>query len=110
MSYQVLIQPPAFGEIETTYRWMCDYLSADAANQWYYDIQDAIASLQEFPYRCSVAPEAAIIGREIRQLWVVDILPGVNARGFFTLHRDVPQVVLPSLCVHLESWQCPIPT
>ncbi|MEG3863644.1 hypothetical protein [Microcoleus sp. herbarium12] len=39
-------------------------------SQWYYDIQDAIASLQEFPYRCSVAPEAAIIGREIRQLWV----------------------------------------
>ncbi len=70
MSYQVLIQPPAFGEIETAYRWMCDYLSADAANQWYYDIQDAIASLQQFPYRCSVAPEAAIIGREIRQLWV----------------------------------------
>ncbi|MEK0179120.1 hypothetical protein [Microcoleus anatoxicus] len=31
MSYQVLIQPPAFEEIETAYRWMCDYLSADAA-------------------------------------------------------------------------------
>ena len=70
MSYQVLIQPPAFAEIETAYRWMCDYLSADAANHWYYDLQDAIASLQQFPYRCSVAPEAAIIGQEIRQLWV----------------------------------------
>ena len=56
MSYQVLIQPPAFAEIETAYRWMCDYLSADAANQWYYDLQDAISSLQQFPYRCSVAP------------------------------------------------------
>jgi len=52
MSYQVLIQPPAFQEIENAYRWMCDYLSADAANQWYYDLQDAIASLQQFPYRC----------------------------------------------------------
>jgi hypothetical protein len=30
----------------------------------------SIASLQQFPYRCSLAPEAAIIGREIRQLWV----------------------------------------
>ena len=29
-----------------------------------------LASLQQFPYRCSVAAEAAIIGREIRQLWV----------------------------------------
>jgi hypothetical protein len=39
MTYQVLIQPPAFAEIESA-------------------------------YRCSVAPEAAIIGREIRQLWL----------------------------------------
>ncbi|NJK76772.1 MAG: type II toxin-antitoxin system RelE/ParE family toxin [Oscillatoriales cyanobacterium RU_3_3] len=70
MSYQVLIQPPAFADIETAYRWMCDYQSADAANQWYYELQDAIASLQQFPYRCSVAPEAAILDREIRQLWV----------------------------------------
>ncbi|MBD2578333.1 type II toxin-antitoxin system RelE/ParE family toxin [Oscillatoria sp. FACHB-1406] len=70
MSYRILIQPPAFAEIETAYRWMCDNLSADAANQWYYDLQDAIASLQKFPYRCSFAPEADIIGREIRQLWV----------------------------------------
>ncbi len=35
MSYQILIQPPAFQEIETAYRWMCDYLSPDAASQWY---------------------------------------------------------------------------
>jgi hypothetical protein len=47
MSYQVLIQPPAFAEIETAYRWMCDYLSPDAANQWYYNLQDAISSLQQ---------------------------------------------------------------
>lgn len=70
MSYQVLIQPPAFQEIETAYRWICDYLSPDAANEWYYELQDAIASLQQFPFRCSVAPEAAIIDRNIRQLWV----------------------------------------
>jgi plasmid stabilization system protein ParE len=70
MSYQVLIQPPAFQEIETAYRWICDYLSPDAANEWYYELQDAIASLQQFPFRCSVAPEAAIIDQNIRQLWV----------------------------------------
>ena len=31
---------------------------------------NAIASLKEFPNRCSIAPEAPVIGREIRQLWV----------------------------------------
>ena len=70
MSYQVLIQPNAFQEIETSYRWMCDNLSAEVANNWYYELQDAIASLKEFPNRCSIAPEASVIGREIRQLWV----------------------------------------
>ncbi|MEA5604345.1 type II toxin-antitoxin system RelE/ParE family toxin [Nostoc sp. UHCC 0252] len=42
----------------------------EVANNWYYELQDAIASLQEFPNRCSIAPEVAVVGREIRQLWV----------------------------------------
>jgi mRNA-degrading endonuclease RelE of RelBE toxin-antitoxin system len=29
-----------------------------------------ISSLKEFPNRCSIAPEASVIGREIRQIWV----------------------------------------
>ena len=70
MSYQVLIQPTAFQEIETSYRWMCDNLNAEVANNWYYELQDAIASLEKFPNRCAIAPEAPAIGREVRQLWV----------------------------------------
>lgn len=49
---------------------MCDNLSAELANNWYYELQGAIASLQEFPNRCSIAPESSVIGRKIRQLWV----------------------------------------
>lgn len=70
MIYQVIIQPTAFQEIETSYRWMCDNLSTEVANNWYYQLQDAIASLQKFPNRCSIAPEAVTIDREIRQIWV----------------------------------------
>jgi plasmid stabilization system protein ParE len=70
MSYQVIIQPTAFQEIETAYWWMCDNLSPEVANNWYYELQDAISALQKFPNRCSIAPEALAIGREIRQIWV----------------------------------------
>jgi plasmid stabilization system protein ParE len=70
MSYQIFIQPTAFLEIENSYRWMCDNLNAETADQWYYQLQDAISSLQEFPNRCPLSPEASPIGREIRQLWV----------------------------------------
>jgi plasmid stabilization system protein ParE len=45
-------------------------LSPEVANDWYYQLQDAIASLQKFPMRCGIAPEASAIGREIRQLWI----------------------------------------
>ncbi|ACC79699.1 type II toxin-antitoxin system RelE/ParE family toxin [Nostoc punctiforme] len=70
MTYQVLLQPTAFQDIENIYRWTYDNLDAETANQWYYDLQDEIASLQLFPKRCPIAPEAQAIGREIRQLLV----------------------------------------
>jgi plasmid stabilization system protein ParE len=70
MNYQVIIQPTAFQEIETCYRWMCDNLSPELANNWYYEFQDTIASLQKFPNRCSQSPETKVIGREIRQIWI----------------------------------------
>ncbi|MBD1212820.1 MAG: type II toxin-antitoxin system RelE/ParE family toxin [Dolichospermum circinale Clear-D4] len=70
MNYQVIIQPAAFQEIETSYRWICDNLSPELANNWYYELQDAMASLQKFPNRCTITPEAKVIGREIRQLWI----------------------------------------
>ncbi len=70
MSYRVLIQPTAFQEIETAYRWMCDNINPETANNWYYDLQDAMASLHEFLRRCAIAPEAEITGRRIRQLLV----------------------------------------
>ena len=40
MSYRVLIQPTAFQEIETSYRWICDNLTPEIANNWYYDLQN----------------------------------------------------------------------
>jgi mRNA-degrading endonuclease RelE of RelBE toxin-antitoxin system len=49
---------------------MCDNLSPEVANNWYYELEDAIASLKKFPNRCTIAPEVKIIGGEVRQLWI----------------------------------------
>jgi mRNA-degrading endonuclease RelE of RelBE toxin-antitoxin system len=49
---------------------MCDNLSPEMANNWYYEFQDTIASLQNFPNRCSKAPESKVIGCEVRQIWI----------------------------------------
>jgi plasmid stabilization system protein ParE len=90
MIYKVLIQPSAFQEIETSYRWMCDNLSPEVANNWYYDLQDVIASLQKFPNRCSMAPEAPVIGREIRQVWVGK---RKKYRALFVIKEDVVAIL-----------------
>jgi plasmid stabilization system protein ParE len=68
MTYQVTIQPEAFQEIESSYRWLCDNWSPELASIWYNDLQDAIASLKSFPRRCPIAVEAAFFEREVRQL------------------------------------------
>jgi plasmid stabilization system protein ParE len=90
MSYRVLIQPNAFEEIEASYRWMCNNLNAETADQWYYELQNAILSLQEFPNRCKLAPEAASFGREIRQLWVGKRR---KYRVLFVVEEDIVAVV-----------------
>ncbi|MEH2195311.1 MAG: type II toxin-antitoxin system RelE/ParE family toxin [Nostoc sp.] len=90
MSYQVVLLPTAFQEIETSYRWICDNLSAEVANNWYYQLQDAIASLQKFPHRCSIAPEAPVIGRKIRQLWVGK---RIKYRVLFVVEEDVVAIL-----------------
>ena len=73
-----------------SYRWMCDNLSPEIANNWYYELQDVISSLQEFPNRCSIAPEASTIGREIRQVWVGKQR---KYRALFVVEKDVVAIL-----------------
>jgi plasmid stabilization system protein ParE len=69
---------------------MCDNQNAQVANNWYYELQDAIASLREFPNHCSIAPESPVIGREIQQLWVGKRR---NYRVLFVVEEDVVAIV-----------------
>jgi plasmid stabilization system protein ParE len=68
MSYTIIIQPRALRDIEETFRWIANNVSPNIATQWYEELQMAIVSLQEFPNRCSPAPEATLFQREVRQL------------------------------------------
>lgn len=42
--------------------------SPEKATFWNFDIQDAIDSLQNFPFRCPLAPESETFGTAIRHL------------------------------------------
>lgn len=69
MSYQVVTTQQAESEIETAYLWTANY-SPEKAMLWYFDVQEAIESLANFPARCPVAPESVTFGQEIRHLLI----------------------------------------
>ncbi len=61
MSYQVIVQPPAETDIEEAVAWIAQY-SPEKAALWYFDLTEAIESLQNFPARCPIAPESEEFG------------------------------------------------
>jgi plasmid stabilization system protein ParE len=70
MTYQVEVLPQALGDIELAYRWMADKLGAQVAEDWYDELMEAVRSLEQFPNRCPIAPEAPEVGQSLRQLLV----------------------------------------
>jgi plasmid stabilization system protein ParE len=70
MNYQVEILPQALSDIESAFRWMASNISATTAEQWYEELLLAVESLQTFPNRCPLAPEAQEFQQQIRQMWV----------------------------------------
>ena len=67
MSFKVVVQSEAEEDLKETARWIAQY-SLDKATLWYFDATDAIASLENFPARCPLAPESKKFGAQIRHL------------------------------------------
>ncbi len=67
MAYRVDISPSALQDAEDAYFWI-KQRSPDSAGEWYEGLLEKIFSLENFPTRCTLAPESADIGMEIRQL------------------------------------------
>jgi plasmid stabilization system protein ParE len=85
MAYRVDISPSALADAEAAYFWIKEH-TPDAAGEWYEGLLETIFSLENFPIRCSLAPESEDIGKEIRQL-----LYGKRGRTYriiFAITRD----------------------
>jgi plasmid stabilization system protein ParE len=65
--FHVVVQPEAQKAFEAAYQWMVQR-SPERAEAWTNGFLMAIESLEDFPARCSMAPESAFFQREIRQL------------------------------------------
>jgi plasmid stabilization system protein ParE len=67
MAFQVRITQTAKAEIDTVYSWLRQRNSV-YADKWFRELMDTIATLQEKPLRCTLAPENDALTEEIRQL------------------------------------------
>lgn len=67
MTFQVRTTQTAKIEIETAYSWLKERNSV-YADKWFRELMNTIATLQEIPRRCAIAPENDELVEEIRQL------------------------------------------
>ena len=65
--YRLIIQPPAFDDLDAAYEWI-HARAPRAAARWFNGFVDALRSLTESPERCGLAPENDAVRPEIRQL------------------------------------------
>lgn len=65
--YRLIIQPPAFEDLDAAYEWIRER-APGAAARWFNGFVDALNSLTESPKRCGLAPENDAVEPEIRQL------------------------------------------
>jgi plasmid stabilization system protein ParE len=67
MTLQVEITPVAETQIEQAYFWYRER-NPEYADQWFRELMNAIATLQEKPQRCALSIEHEIFPEEVRQL------------------------------------------
>lgn len=67
MTYRVRITPTALADAEELYLWIAQDSPARAV-KWFNGLFDVIETLASLPRRCPMAPEAEIVGQEIRCL------------------------------------------
>lgn len=67
MAFEVSLSPRAIADAEHAYLWFKEQ-NQTFANEWFQGLSDALASLEQLPARCPVAPESQELDREVRQL------------------------------------------
>jgi plasmid stabilization system protein ParE len=68
MAFLVELTAEAEREADAILEWLLTHNAGSAGLRWFNALEDAIASLSEFPERCALAPEDRVFPFEVRQL------------------------------------------
>ncbi len=91
MVFRVEITPQAEQDANTILDWLVSQYAGEAGLRWFLKLEEAMASLAEFPTRCKLAPENVSVPFEMRQL-LYGHKPHVY-RILFTIEGDVVYVL-----------------
>jgi plasmid stabilization system protein ParE len=92
MTFRVETTATAEQDADAALDWLLSQHAGDAGMRWFLALQDAIASLVEFPARCPLAPENAVFPFEVRHLLyghiphVYRILFTIEGKTVYVLH------------------------
>ena len=91
MAFHVDVTPQAEQDANTILEWLLSEHARDKGARWFLKLQEAIASLADFPSRCPLAPENDEVPFEMRQL-LYGHKPHIY-RILFTVESDVVHVL-----------------
>ena len=92
MTFRVETTSFAGQDADAILEWLLTHEAGDTGLRWFLALEDAIASLAEFPRRCPLAPENAAFPFEVRQLLygraphVYRILFTIEGETVYVLH------------------------
>ena len=68
MAFRVEVTPKAKRDANAIVEWLLSQHAGEAGLRWFRRLEEAVASLSEFPGRCRLAPENVSVPFEMRQL------------------------------------------
>lgn len=68
MTFRVETTAQAENDADAILEWLLSQHSGETGERWFQALENAIASLEEFPKRCGLAPESRVFPFEVRQL------------------------------------------
>lgn len=92
MTFRVEITASAEHDLDLILEWLLSQKAGETGLRWFVAMEEAIASLAEFPERCPIAPEGSLFPLEVRQLLygksphVYRILFTVAGKTVYVLH------------------------
>ena len=91
MSYRVILNERAEGQLEAAFLWWSEHRSPEQATRWYNGFIDALHGLRENPDRIGLAREDARFSFSVREL-LYGLGSSVTHRALFTIRDDTVYV------------------